>query len=164
MSGDYEQFFEVEYGPVLAFLCKAGFEYHIADDATAYAMAEAFPVWRALTNPRSWVRTAAYRDAVRSARARRDELSRLISQGHTQSDRDGTESFHLLELHDELLQVLGQLVGRQKEVMAWHLDGFTTDEISIATGLPQSTVRSNLRHARKTVGKILKDYMGEGGH
>jgi RNA polymerase sigma factor (sigma-70 family) len=157
----YEDFFASEYGLVVAFLCKAGFDYQVADDSTQEAMVSAYRDWAKITNPRGWIRTAAYRVAVRKATLLRDELPLLVARGYLPTADDGTERYRRFELHDELLRVLALLPERQRLVMVWHLDGFLDEEISRATGMKVSTVRSNLRHAREKLRKNLASLHGE---
>jgi RNA polymerase sigma factor (sigma-70 family) len=154
----YEDFFASEYGLVISFLCKAGFDYQVADDSAAESMVAAYLAWSTITNPRGWVRTAAYRAAIRKAAALRDELPLLVDRGYVSTVDDGTNWYRHFELQDELLRALALLPDRQRLVMVWHLDGFLDDEISRATGMKVSTVRSNLRHAREKLRKNLADH------
>jgi RNA polymerase sigma factor (sigma-70 family) len=154
-GGGYEDFFASEYGLVVSFLCKAGFDYQVADDSTQEAMVSAYRTWPEITNPRGWIRTVAHRVAVRKAALLRDELPLLVARGYVPAADDGTEWYRHFELHDELLRALALLPDRQRLVMVWHLDGFLDEEISRATGMKISTVRSNLRHAREKLRKNL---------
>ena len=160
-DGGYEEFFASEYGLVVSFLCKAGFDYQVADDSTQEAMVSAYRDWVKITNPRGWIRTAAHRVAVRKAALLRDELPQLVARGYVPTAEDGTERYRHVELHDELLRVLALLPDRQRLVMVWHMDGFSDEEISRTTGMKESTVRSNLRHAREKLRKNLADPHGE---
>lgn len=154
----YDEFFDREYVLVVAFLCKAGFPYHLADDATAQAMTLAYEQWSKIdTSPRGWIRTTAYRLAARSTVASRTEVPRLLTKGYGALVDDGTAFYREIEEQDELLQILEQLPVKQRLVVAWHLDGFTDDDIAELTGMRQTTVRSNLRHGRKTLRKIISD-------
>jgi RNA polymerase sigma factor (sigma-70 family) len=157
----YEDFFSSEYGLVVAFLCKAGFDYQVADDSTQEAMLSAYRTWSTITNPRGWIRTVAHRVAIRKAALLRDELSLLVARGYGPTAGDGTEWYRHFELHDELLRALALLPDRQRLVMVWHLDGFLDEEISRATGIKVSTVRSNLRFAREKLRKNLASPHGE---
>jgi RNA polymerase sigma factor (sigma-70 family) len=156
----YEDFFASEYGLVVSFLCKAGFDYQVAD-ATQEAMVSAYHAWARITNPRGWIRTAAHRVAIRKAALLRDELHLLVARGYVPTADDGTERFRHFELHDELLRALALLPERQRLVMVWHLDGFHDEEIARVTGMKVSTVRSNLRHAREKLRKHLGSPHGE---
>jgi DNA-directed RNA polymerase specialized sigma24 family protein len=152
----FREFFLREYVPVVAFLCRAGFAAHVADDATAHAMSAAHERWADIThNARAWVRTAAYRQAVRNARVIRSELPRLVAGGYRPPTGDGTEPLREIELDDELLGMLAMLTDRQRLVMSYHLDGFTTGEIARMAGMRPTTVRSHLRDARSTFRSLV---------
>jgi RNA polymerase sigma factor (sigma-70 family) len=154
----FREFFRHEYVLVVAFLCRAGFAAHLADEATAQAMAAAFECWTTIThNARAWVRTAAYRQAVRDARLTRTELTRLIARGYRPAAGDGTGPLRAVEQGDELLEMLGKLTERQRLVMSCHLDGFTTEEIARMAGMRPTTVRSHLRNARNTFRSLVAD-------
>jgi RNA polymerase sigma-70 factor (ECF subfamily) len=152
------EFFDREYSLVVAFLRKAGFEHHFADDVTAQAMTLAYSQWAKIrTNPRGWIRTAAYRLAAKTAEVLRNEIPRLVGKGYGSFVDDGTASYRRVEQLDELLRVLSPLPRRQRLVMALHLDGFSDTEIAEIAGIRPATVRSNLRHGRDALRKIIGD-------
>ena len=153
----FSAFFHTEYVLVVAFLRKTGFDRHLADEATAKAMNLAYTDWAKIrTNPRGWVRTTAYRLATKDAKAERTRLTRLVSKGYGTLVDDGLSRYEHVEQQDLLLQALALLSPQQRRVMAWHLDGYTNDEIATMTGIQQATVRSNLRHARERLRHILE--------
>jgi RNA polymerase sigma-70 factor (ECF subfamily) len=47
-----------------------------------------------------------------------------------------------------VIALLLQLPAKQRAAMAWHLDGFTTEESARAMGTTQPAVRQNLPRAR----------------
>jgi RNA polymerase sigma-70 factor (ECF subfamily) len=153
----FTEFFRNEYVFVVAFLRKTGFDSHLAEEATAQAMMCAYTDWTKIrTNPRGWVRTAAYRLAAKDAKTERTKLTRLVGKGYGTLVDDGVSRYEHVEQQDLLLQNLARLSPQQRRVMAWHLDGFTSDEIATMTGVRQATVRSNLRHARGRLRQILE--------
>lgn len=152
----FNDFFRTEYVFVVAFLRKSGFDCHLADEATARAMTLAYTDWAKIRTPRGWVRTTAYRLATKEAKAERTKLTRLVSKGYGTLVDDGVSRYEHVEQQDLLLQALARLSPQQRRVMAWHLDGFTSDEIAEMTGIQQATVRSNLRHAREKLRPVLE--------
>lgn len=157
-GAEFREFFRREYVPVVAFLRRAGFAAHLADDATAQAMSAAYDRWADIThNARAWVRTAAYRQAARNARVTRTELPRLIARGYRPATDDGTKPLRTIELDDELLGMLATLTDRQRLVMSYHLDGFTTEEIAHMAAMRPATVRSHLRNTRSTLRSLVAD-------
>lgn len=151
----FHEFFRTEYVLVVAFLRNIGFDCHRADEATAQAMRFAYEEWpKITTNPRGWVRTAAYRQALKDAEAERTKLTRLVGKGYGTLFDDGTAPYDQFEQHELLVQTLAQLSPQQRRVMAWHINGFTDNEIATMTGMRRATVRSNLRHARERLKQI----------
>jgi RNA polymerase sigma factor (sigma-70 family) len=142
-------FFRQELGPLVAFLRKIGFGREEAEDAASEAMTCAYQHWSRIDrSPRGWVRTAASRIACNQARRGRDDVLRAVAGEWVPSTHDDVDVAEAIEGHNLLLRLLQQLPRQQRLVMAWHLDGFDTSEISAQLNMPPATVRSNLRHAR----------------
>lgn len=160
---DFVAFFKHEYHAVIGFLLKNGFDFHVAEDATAEAMTTAFRRWPPGHNPRGWVRTVAYRLAIKQKQAMTNYLDRSANQNGGQPTHDGTEAFRVIEHQSALLRLLNHLPDTQRLALALHLDGFTSLETAAImtdiTGHPiqPATARSNLRHARTTLKTILTD-------
>ena len=55
-----------------------------------------------------------------------------------------------------VLDVLRALPRAQREVMAWTVDGYEPAEIAELIGKNPATVRTNLRHARKALLRLLQ--------
>lgn len=149
----FEEFFSNEFGPLVAFLMKNGFERELAKDAASEAMTCAYKEWYRIELPRAWVRTVAYRIALKQAQRALEESRRAAAGGWTMCEHYDVDVVELaVEIAEEdelLLRLLERLPPRQRIVMVWHLDGFDAKEISGHLGMPEATVRSNLRHARR---------------
>lgn len=145
----FVEFFRDEFGPLVAFLQKIGFEREAAKDAASEAMTCAYQSWRRIDrSPRGWVRKAAYRIACAQARRDREEPLRGVVGGWAIFAHYDVDTVETVEEHDLFLRLLLQLPRQQRLVMAWHLDGFDAKEISDQLDMTPATVRSNLRHAR----------------
>ncbi|MGP2442409.1 RNA polymerase sigma factor [Streptomyces sp. JW3] len=59
------------------------------------------------------------------------------------------------EQQRQVRRTLIALLFKQRSVMAWHLDGFSTTEIAAAMGLEKSAVLQNLSRARRTLKQQL---------
>ncbi|MGW4526623.1 RNA polymerase sigma factor [Amycolatopsis sp. NPDC004378] len=144
MCGDdgFDAFFRADFPPLVAFLCKAGFEVETARDVAAEAMLHALEAWPTLEDPRAWVRRVAGRllDAAGDARAD------WTPAGDPQDDE---KLAALVDQHAGLIDLLASLPGQQRMVLAWSLDGFTPTQIANALRIAPATVRSNLRHVRE---------------
>lgn len=160
MDGDngFTEFFAADFPSLVGFLCKHGFETEVARDAASEAMLCAFQTWDSIDSPRAWVRQVAIRLATRQVARARDGVNR----GDWASPDEYAEDklMVLLENTSLIVTVLERLPERQREVMAWSLDGFTHAEIAERLGVRQGTVRSTIRHARKRLKRIYLDLGG----
>jgi DNA-directed RNA polymerase specialized sigma24 family protein len=139
---EFDAFFREDFAPLVAFLCKAGFEVETARDVAAEAMVHALEAWPTPEDPRAWVRRVAGRllDAPEDARA---------DWTLAGDPRDTRKLASLVDQHAHLIDLLAVLPGRQRMVLAWSLDGFTPAQIAQALRIAPATVRSNLRHVRE---------------
>ncbi|WP_439382023.1 RNA polymerase sigma factor [Amycolatopsis lexingtonensis] len=144
---DFDAFFRADFAPLVAFLCKAGFEVETARDAAAEAMVHALEAWPALDDPRAWVRRVAGRLLDGAGDARAD----WTLAGDPREDR---ELAVLVDQHAGLIDLLASLPGRQRMVLAWSLDGFTPAQIADALRIAPATVRSTLRHVRERLRRL----------
>lgn len=166
----FAEFFREEFRPLVPFLQKIGFEKEQAQDAAQEAMTCAYRSWSHIDrSPRGWVRTAAYRIACNHAQRAREEPLRAVAGGWATSAHYDVDVVENIEEHELLLRLLQQLPHRQRLVMAWHLDGFDTNEISDQLNMSPATVRSTLRHARDQLKRFYQtrsaapqDVTGEG--
>jgi RNA polymerase sigma-70 factor (ECF subfamily) len=148
---DFEPFFRREMASLVAFVRRAGFDGEQALDAAQEAMTSAYQQWLGLKHPRAWIRTVAYRTALNDAVRTRQGVLRAVAGGWTTSEQSGRHDPDVAVLaaeHEQLLLALGKLSPCQRQVMTWHLDGFTHSEIADELRMSPATVRSNLRHAR----------------
>lgn len=60
------------------------------------------------------------------------------------------------EQRHEVLRVLDLLPLRQRQVMAWTLDGYPPAQIADELGITAEAVRSSLRKARRTLAAYLR--------
>ncbi len=138
---DFDAFFRADFAPLVAFLCKAGFEVETARDVAAEAMLHALEAWPSIEEPRAWVRRAAGRllDAPEPARREWTPVG----------DLDDEKLTALVEQHSRIIELLAALPDQQRMVLTWSLDGFTPNQIAKALRITPATVRSNLRHVRE---------------
>jgi RNA polymerase sigma-70 factor (ECF subfamily) len=151
---EFDEFFRADFPLLVGFLGKAEFELEVARDAAAEAMLHAFKVWKSISFPRAWVRRVGLRMATEQD-MRRDGVGRAIRSGWVRSIDDTEDKlFAFVEDSSFVVTLLGRLPERQRVVMAWSLDGFTSLEIAEGLGVGEATVRFNLRHARERLAQI----------
>lgn len=124
-------------------------------DAAQTAFAHAYRVWSTVRSPRAWLRVVAVRAYFRSA----------LPETPTDAlpDRPDPSSPALrVELGEQERLVFTALAGlpvKQRQVMAWTVDGYAPAEIAEVLQEDPAAVRQNLRRARQN----LKQRLGISG-
>lgn len=119
-----------------------------AADIVQETMILAWRNWTTTEYPKTWARTVASREFVRRIASITEDLiaeperSALLGSSHEVDD--------WVE-QDDLVAAMAALPPRQRQVMAWTLEGYKPGEIAQQLSLPPATVRSNLRKARKNI-------------
>jgi RNA polymerase sigma-70 factor (ECF subfamily) len=102
--------------------------------------------------------------AIRPQAARsREGTLRAVAGGWMASTHQDPDVAVLGYEHEQLVRDLNTLPWRRRLVMAWHMDGFNTIEISEELGMAPATVRSHLRHARSTLKALFQERSQEEG-
>ncbi|EMD25374.1 RNA polymerase sigma factor [Amycolatopsis azurea] len=154
---DFDEFFKHDFAPLVGFLCKAGFDLETAKDAAADSMVHALERWSTIDHPRAWVRKAAHRIARAQVQRTEEGVRRAVKGDWSQSlDRETERLISLLDETAWVADLVNQLPERQRDVIVWALDGFSPAQIADHLGLPGTTVRSNLRHARKRLEHLYR--------
>jgi len=123
-----------------------------AYDAAQSAFEHAYQVWETIRNPRAWLRTVAVRAYYRSAVRPETPTDSLPEQTSEVSATVGAED---LEQERAVLAGLAALPVKQRQVMAWHFDGFAPAEIAQALDIDPAAVRQNLLKARRNLKQLL---------
>ncbi|MEU0861039.1 sigma-70 family RNA polymerase sigma factor [Streptomyces griseofuscus] len=140
----------------MRFLLRHGAEYAEAEDAVHSAFVELIRTRQPVRSPRAWLRTVALRTFLRQAVSERPEQDLAERLAETSADwRTPLQAAELNEQQRHVLHALIQLPFKQRSVMAWHLDGFSTAEIAEAMSLEQAAVLQNLSRARRTLKQQL---------
>ncbi|MGV9503896.1 RNA polymerase sigma factor [Streptomyces sp. NPDC003642] len=145
-----------QYPALVRFLLLNGASWAEAQDAAQDAFTQMCAPGLSLTHPRSWLRTVAWRFWV-SQKLKPEDACAEIPEART--DLRWHTPAHAAELEDEERQVIAlllQLPAKQRAAMAWHLDGFTTEESARAMGTTQAAVRQNLARARAALKKGMR--------
>ncbi|UNO43634.1 sigma-70 family RNA polymerase sigma factor [Streptomyces sp. MST-110588] len=123
-----------------------------AADAAQTAFTVAFPKWETIERPAAWLRKVAVRQYLR-------QPGRLETPVGQVPDAPGgwcpLERAMLKDQERDVLKVLGALPMQQRQVLAWHLDGFAHAEIAVELGMTREAVRQNLSRARAAVRRAL---------
>jgi RNA polymerase sigma-70 factor (ECF subfamily) len=159
---DFDTFYRENVGGLIAFVTWLGAEPADVDDIVQGAMIAVHSRWDAIDRPWAYARTVASRlffhDRERHARQRRAEERAVAGTASDGSDdpRPGLAgSVVFKEEMQYVLDVLRTLPDEQRLAMAWCIDGFSPTETAALTGRNADTVRSNLRHARAALAKVV---------
>jgi RNA polymerase sigma factor (sigma-70 family) len=144
---DFAGFYREHFPRLVAYLLYQGARAHLAADLAQEAMIAAYQRWDAITMPRSYVWTVAYRTFIRSA-LHEAELPIAEVPEPTAALPDPEEAEAWLQ-EQEIMGVLHALPPRQRQILALTLDGWTPAEMANLLGIDSSAVRSNLKKARR---------------
>ena len=117
-------------------------------------MIRAYDRWASIQRPAAWARIVASRELVRCRASIREEPSEEATECALIL-RPSTDIAEWEARHD-ILQVIRLLPPRQRQVIAWTLDGYTPAEIAEELKITPEAVRSNLMKARRTVSERLR--------
>ena len=134
------------------FVLSLGASADAAADAAQSAFSDAFPVWDTIRYPQAWLRRVAQRAYYRRAAAR--EI--LVDSVPERPARVATAD--VVERHTEaraVLAALAALPAKQRQVMAWSIDGYSPAEIAAELSADPAAVRQNLTKARRNLQQLL---------
>ncbi|MDX3458806.1 sigma-70 family RNA polymerase sigma factor [Streptomyces sp. ME02-8801-2C] len=147
----YEAFFQEQYPKVVATLIyHHGFAEQIADEAAQEAMTRLLLDWKKINNPQAWMRTVAFRQAVRIAK---DQHARLPDT--PLADPQAAADLAAVELALMAGAAVKTLPPRQQEVMTLTLADLKPEEIAEILGCTPEQTRGNLAHARRALQRAL---------
>ncbi|HET9379532.1 MAG TPA: sigma-70 family RNA polymerase sigma factor [Streptomyces sp.] len=145
LAGDLH---DEQYPALVRFLLYHGASWVEAQDAAQDAFTQMCVPGVTITHPRAWLRTVAWRSWVKQ-QVTLEEACEDMPEPHL-SMRWQTPA-HAAELGEEerrVITLLLHLPAKQRAALAWHMDGFTTEESARAMGITPAAVRQNLARAR----------------
>lgn len=150
----FAAFYRANTRGLVAFLVTQGVSVPVAADIVQDTMLKAYQRWNDLRDPRAWARTVASRELVRRIASVEEKLVEQVPEPSSLlSDPDAIAEW---EHCYDLLPLLRSLPPRQRQVLAWTLDGFTPDDIAQQLRITSEAVRSNLWKARRAAAAYLK--------
>jgi RNA polymerase sigma factor (sigma-70 family) len=149
----FSEFYRSFVPTLVAFLVWQGARLPDATDIAQETMVKVYQRWSEIRQPQAWARTAASHELVRRvARVREDPVEQVPEPNSLLPPSFDVEKW---ELRHEILSGLRALPPRQRQVMAWTLDGYTPTEIADLLEITPEAVRANLMKARRALAAHL---------
>ena len=152
-EADFAEFFRAEHKKLIRFVMAIGASGDEAAEIAQVTFVKAFEGWDSIRSPRAWIRRVAMNELTAARQAARRETPQA-----TLPDAPVPVPVALaVELTEEARQVLAALQGlppRQRQVMAWIVDGFGAVEIARELGVSPESVRQSHAKARKNLGRF----------
>jgi RNA polymerase sigma factor (sigma-70 family) len=152
-DAEFAEFFRAEHKKLIRFVIAIGADGDQAAEIAQVTFVKAFESWGEIRAPRAWIRRVAANELTASRQASRRETPQA-----TLPDSPVPVSTALaVQLTEEarhVLAVLQALPPRQRQVMAWIIDGFGAAEIARELGVSPESVRQNHAKARKNLARI----------
>ncbi|MET9340304.1 sigma-70 family RNA polymerase sigma factor [Nonomuraea sp. NPDC003804] len=154
---DFADFYRKERSGLVAFVVNHGADHQEASDAVQTAFAAVLPPrWETIREPRAYLRKAALREYYRSA-PRAVTTVELTEEDVATALTGGSPPLDIVEAAEGVQWVISALTIlplKQRQVMAWHIDGYSHAEIAKHLCIPVTAVRKNFSRAKQT----LQDY------
>jgi RNA polymerase sigma factor (sigma-70 family) len=150
----FAAFFRERYPRTVLLLMTMGAARADAEDAVQEAMTLAWQQRESVREPAAWVRTTAVRAWWK--RDRRQPRTRPLDDTtpHPALGDDG-DLVIFAEEQQRVVRLLRALPPAQRTVAALYYDGLAVSEIAGLTGKPAATIRSHLRHVRRSLQEVI---------
>jgi RNA polymerase sigma factor (sigma-70 family) len=150
---EFSEFYRGFVPTLVAFLVWQGARLPDATDIAQETMIKAYQRWSEIDHPKAWARTVASRALVRRiASIEEDPAEQLPEHNLLLPLSINVEAW---EQRHEVLRVLDRLPPRQRQAMAWTLEGYTPAEIATQLQITADAVRASLMKARRTLAAYL---------
>jgi RNA polymerase sigma factor (sigma-70 family) len=158
---DFRAFY-MEFMPQLVgFLIMQGGSVPDAADVAQDTMIKLHRRWSKVEQHRAWCRTTASRELVRRYADIREEVQDgVLDACALLPSPDEMSAF---ETRHDLMRALDRLPRRQRQLMAWSLEGYTPREIAEELSMEPDAVRASLMKARRFISKYLGNSEEERG-
>lgn len=155
----FAAFYREHMPRLVSLLVLQGAQLADATDITQETMLRAFRRWSAIEHPAAWARTVACRELVRRFASNPEHPSGTVTDGDLllPSPAELAE----WEARHQILKAMAMLPRRQRQVLAWTLDGYSPIEIARELKIEPSAVRASLMKARRSLSRILKSWEGD---
>jgi RNA polymerase sigma factor (sigma-70 family) len=155
---EFARFYRESIGRLVTFLVWQGARPADAVDIAQETMIKAYARWTTIDAPLAWARRVASREWGRlMARIEEDPVEQVPERCALLPPSTAIDE---LEQRHDILRLLATLPARQRQVMAWILDGYSCTEIAFELAMKPDAVRASLLKARRALANLLSH---EGG-
>jgi RNA polymerase sigma-70 factor (ECF subfamily) len=145
----FSTFYRHSIGRLVNFLVWLGASPNDAPDLAQDTMIKAHRRWPDINNPDAWIRRVASRDWGHHVHGIRETPTDPLPEHTVLVGR--ISDLERLEQRHDVLRLLATLPPRQRQVLAWDMDGYSAPEIAHELGITPTAVRSSLRKARQAL-------------
>ncbi len=138
---------------LVAFVIRHGAQPADAADIAQETMIEAYRSWPRITSPSAWCFHVAHRKFLRARTSRYEHPRELLVEQRSALTPPEVEFLG----NDTAQRVLARLPGRQRQIMAWIMFGFTPKEIAEELKISPEAVRGSLKKARRALAIMAGD-------
>ncbi|SFF53853.1 RNA polymerase sigma-70 factor, ECF subfamily [Actinacidiphila alni] len=143
---EFSAFYRAEVRALVVFLLHHGATLAVAADMAQEAMIQAHRYWATIRAPRAYVRTVAARALARKTASVLEDPVDDVPEPTSLLPRP--DAYADWEDQHVTLALLRSLPPRQRQVLAWTLDGYTPTEIAEQLSMTPEAVRASLKKAR----------------
>lgn len=157
---DFAESFTEEMPSLIGFVIRLGTDPDEARDIAQQAFINAVPRWSLIENPRAYLRTVANREYIRRRRLTAPEMIMAEVPAMTAPPDPAMMKIEFRDQEMRIFDAIRRLPTRQREVIAWTIDGFEPDEIARMLGVSNGAVRGSLFKARRALRQALNISQG----
>jgi RNA polymerase sigma factor (sigma-70 family) len=150
---EFAEFFQAEHKKLIRFVIAIGAGGDEAAEIAQVTFVKAFEGWDVIRAPRAWIRRVAVNELTTTRRAARRETPQA-SLPDVPTPVPVALAVELSEEARQVLEALQALPPRQRQVMAWIIDGFGAAEIARELEVSPESVRQSHAKARKNLSRF----------
>lgn len=148
-EAEFSDFYRGFLPVLVAFLRWQGVPLIDAADVAQETMIQAYRRWATINDPRAWARRVGTRTWVR-------RIAEVVEDPVPEMPERTTALLRITDVaaweqHHDVLRMLDRLPARQRQVLAWTVDGYTPAEIAAELQMTPEAVRASLLKARRAL-------------
>jgi RNA polymerase sigma factor (sigma-70 family) len=159
----FEDWYRDESPGLILFAVRLGADICHAHDLAQDACARVLERWETICSPRAYVRVVIRNAYFKHRQHDREDLV-LDLVPATAVEDPGLGEIEFQDQEEMIFAAIRLLPPRQREVIAWTIDGYGPSEIARILGCEALTIRGNLHKARQALKRSLSSLRGGSSH